>query len=85
MVDSVKAMVEVVYTVGLAIRAATEQSPLRGVPSGALYARLMAYGMTLDTYNQIIGLLTKKGLITNKGHLLQWVGPKNTNGAAQKN
>ena len=46
------------------------------IPSGHLYATLNGNRMSLDTYNMIIGILVASGKVTNKGHLLKWVGPK---------
>lgn len=60
-------LVQTTNVVGEAIKELGE------VPSGLLYARLMVY-MDINTYNTIIGLLEKAGKITNKGHLLTWVG-----------
>ena len=46
---------------------------LKSVPSGELYARLMAH-MSLESYNSVIGVLERTGLITVKSHLITWVG-----------
>jgi hypothetical protein len=46
---------------------------LGSVPSGHLYAALMSH-MTLDTYNTIIGVLTKQGKIKVQNHLITWIG-----------
>ena len=40
-----------------------------GIPSGHLYAILMGV-VDLNTYNILIGTLTKHGFIKNQGHLL---------------
>lgn len=42
------------------------------VPSGHLYNVLQAH-MSLDMYNQIIGLLEKEGKIEVKNHLIKWI------------
>lgn len=60
-------LVQTVNVVGEAIKELGE------VPSGHLYASVMGY-TDIHTYNTIIGLLVKAGKITNKGHLLKWVG-----------
>ncbi len=46
---------------------------LGSVPSGHLYAQLMPSGMTLSTYQAIIGKLRRAGLITESNNLLTWV------------
>ena len=45
------------------------------VPSGELYGRLMAAGLTLSEYNTIIDALKRAKLISVSGHLIKWVGP----------
>lgn len=60
---------------GDAIRSLTESSPLRGVPSGELYARVMGR-MDIRTYGALIGALKRAGLIEERSHLLTWVGPR---------
>lgn len=45
---------------------------LREVPSGELYARVMDV-LSLEQYQSIIGLLTRAGLVANRGHLLTWI------------
>jgi hypothetical protein len=42
------------------------------VPSGTLYAHVMGR-MNLETYERIIAVLIKGGLIRKQGHLLTWV------------
>ena len=44
------------------------------IPSGHLYAQLMAHGYTLPVYQRIIDVLEKAGLITVKSHLISWKG-----------
>ncbi len=44
------------------------------VPSGHLYARLMDL-MTLDRFQQILGILKSSGMVREQGHLLTWTGP----------
>jgi hypothetical protein len=46
---------------------------LGSVPSGHLYARLMDR-MSLETYNSIIDMLTKAGLIKVENFLITWIG-----------
>lgn len=42
------------------------------VPSGVLYANLMG-SLNLNQYEQIIGILTRAGVIENRNNLLVWV------------
>lgn len=65
-----KKALEIVRTVANVIR------ELREIPSGHLYARLMEV-LTLDEYNQIIGLLKRAGLVTETYYNLKWKGPEN--------
>lgn len=46
---------------------------LKEVPSGHLYARVMQF-MTLHSYNSIIDILKRAGLVTETNNLLRWVG-----------
>jgi len=48
---------------------------LEEVPSGHLYARVMAH-MTYDRYESVIGVLIAAKLVTRRNHLLTWVGPQ---------
>ena len=42
------------------------------VPSGHLYARVMGK-LSLDQYNQIIGMLKRQGLISETHYELKWI------------
>jgi hypothetical protein len=42
------------------------------VPNGVLYSQLMGV-MSLNQYNQIIGILERSGVIENRNNLLVWV------------
>lgn len=47
------------------------------IPSGHLYAALMSAGCTLSTYEQLIGVLERRGLIeVDPSHVIRWIGPK---------
>ncbi len=47
---------------------------LGSVPSGHLYAGLMGK-LSLDQYNQMIGILTRSGLVElTPSHVLNWKG-----------
>lgn len=43
------------------------------VPSGHLYARVMGH-MSLQTYELILTMLQRAGLIEVKNHLITWTG-----------
>ena len=59
-----------------AIRALADAIKALGeVPSGHLYARVMAH-MDIHTYDAIIGVLTRAGLVKSSNHLLTWEGPR---------
>ena len=44
------------------------------VPSGHLYAAVMG-STDLLTYERVVGLLVRSGLVALRGDLLIWVGP----------
>ena len=48
---------------------------LGSVPSGHFYVRLMDH-FTLEQYEKVIGILVRADLVSNKNHLLTWIGPK---------
>jgi hypothetical protein len=58
-----------------AIRDLSATSPLRGVPAGELYARVMGH-VSLETFESIVGVLVRAGLVSRTNHLLAWVGPR---------
>jgi hypothetical protein len=47
---------------------------VKSVPSGHLYAGLMGV-MSLSQFEQVVGILTRGGMISNSGHVLTWIGP----------
>lgn len=47
---------------------------LGSVPSGQLYARVMAH-MSIGTYLSIIDILKRAKLVSDTNHLLTWIGP----------
>ena len=65
--NDVKAALGILRAVADAIRELGE------VPSGHLYAHLMSK-LSLEQYEQVIGVLKQSGLITESNHLLTWVG-----------
>lgn len=68
--EQVRGAVDVVVTIAEAVRSLGE------VPSGELYAVAMSAGLSLETYNKVLGILERAKLVENKGHLLRWVGPE---------
>lgn len=56
---------ELVQIIGRAIMDAGQ------IPSGQLYAAIMGK-VSLETYQSVIGLLTRQGIIRNENHLLIW-------------
>lgn len=42
-----------------------------GGPSGSVYMALNSVGVSLDEYQQILGVLKSNGLITESGHWLK--------------
>lgn len=48
---------------------------LKEVPSGHLFAYATAY-MSFDAYERIIALLVASNLIERRGHVLRWIGAK---------
>ena len=68
-----QAKVEVIHAIAEAIRDATQA--VGGTPSGHLYAALMTTGMTLDFYQDCLGVLKRAGLFKeDPSHFLRWVG-----------
>ena len=66
---AVRATVETVCAVADAVRA------VGSVPSGVLYAQVMAH-VDLATYNRIVEVLKNAKLVSESGHVLKWEGPK---------
>jgi len=66
-----QAAIQAIRAIADAIRA------LGTVPSGHLYSNSVMAFMTLDQYNQVLGMLTRAQLIKVDGsHLITWTGPK---------
>lgn len=40
-----------------------------GVPAGPMYAAMMAHGVTLDQFNQLMGVLVRLGKLRQSGDL----------------
>lgn len=47
------------------------------IPSGTIYAQVMGT-LDLRTYNNIIAVLMRTGLVKERNYLLTWVGPEAT-------
>lgn len=62
-----KAALETVLAIAETIR------DLKEVPSGHLFARVMAY-MSLEEYKAVIALLVKHGVVKEENHLLTYIG-----------
>ena len=62
----IEAGIETVLAVAEAIKS------LGSVPSGHLYERVTGF-LSLDQYNQIIGILKKQGLIKEMNYELKWI------------
>lgn len=73
-IEQVHAVLTIVSAVGNAIR------ELREIPSGHLYARLMAYcSLRLDQYEAIIETLKRTKMVKEENNLLIWIGPVKEN------
>jgi hypothetical protein len=68
--EQIKAAFEIIALVGQMIR----ECPEGQIPAGELYARLMDK-VSLESFQSIIRTLVKTNLITDKNHLLTWIGP----------
>ena len=65
---------QIAAVAGIAAAIADTIRELGSVPSGHLYARLMGH-MSLETYEDIIGVLVRKGMVRQEpSHLLVWTG-----------
>ena len=62
---------KIVQALGAAIMEAGD----RGIPSGHLYAVVMG-AVNIEEYTAAIGLLKKADLVSEKGHLLRWIGTR---------
>lgn len=78
--QELQAGLEMVAAIGQGIRDLCEARRQRGedptVPSGEMYAHLMAAGMSLDSYNAVIRMLQNARLIEVNNHLIRWIGPE---------
>lgn len=64
----IQAAIKMTAAVGKAI------ADLGSVPSGVLYANVMNH-MDLETYQGVIELLKKGGLVKESNNVLTWIGP----------
>jgi len=63
----VQALIDVVQAITQVIR------EVKVIPSGHLYATLMANGCNLETYNKLVSILLESGRVVKRGDLLVWV------------
>jgi hypothetical protein len=69
--EQVRGAVDTVLVLAEAVRELGE------VPSGELYAVAMSAGLSLESYQKVLGILKRANLVEETpGHLLRWVGPK---------
>ncbi len=68
---------QIAVTLALAetIRDLSALSPLKGVPSGELYARVMGH-LDIHQYEAVIAALKQCRLIEERNHLLIWKGDR---------
>lgn len=66
----VRAVVDVIVAVAETVR------QVREIPSGHLYAQVMTAGISLATYERVVGVLKGAGLVEERNHVLRWVGPE---------
>lgn len=59
---------------GDTIRELSAVSPLKGVPSGELYAHVSNY-IDIHQYTAAINTLVICKLVEDKNHFLRWIGP----------
>ena len=52
---------------------AVRTAPSGTLPSGHLYALLMPSGISLETYQSMLGLLVRSGVVRLEGDLVRWV------------
>lgn len=67
---ALKALVEIIEVIKDLVR----DEP-RGVPSGSLFSALETFGLSFDSYSQIISGMVEQGVIIVKNHTL-FKGPK---------
>lgn len=62
-IDAVQALSRAIHDLG------------RPIPEGELYARVMAQ-IDLRTFDAVLGLIERAGLIRREAHLIRWTGPR---------
>ena len=70
--ESLRADVKAILDASFALRDAIKD--LGQVPAGHLYAMVCMHKMSAATFDGLIGLLVKAGLVGRKDHLLIWKG-----------
>lgn len=66
--EQIEAQVAVIRTIGELI------ADLGEVPSGHIYAAVQGM-MSLAQYQMVVDVLKRSGLVSEKAHLLTWIGP----------
>ncbi len=74
--DAIVARIELAKALLETIKMATQNSMLKGVPSGQLYAQVM-HVLDLDQYQQMIAMLKDAKVVTERNHLLSYVEVSN--------
>jgi hypothetical protein len=46
------------------------------IPSGHLYAAVMAAGVSLEDYKRLLTVLKNASLVSERGQMLRWLGPE---------
>jgi hypothetical protein len=72
MVEPTKAQKEYGIKLIMAVTEAIREA--KRIPSGHLYAMLMSK-MDINTYNKLITIIKRTGLVKEEYHELIWVGP----------
>lgn len=67
--------IEAVWRTMAALLATIKEAGAEGVPEGPLYAALMSQGVTFAVYTAMVARLVQRGLISQRGHILCYVGP----------
>jgi hypothetical protein len=73
----IKAKAHAVVSMVVALGETIKEAGSDGVPEGVLYAALMTRGVSLESFNRMVNLLIKAGVVKRSNHLLTWIGPVN--------
>lgn len=67
---ALKALIEIIEVIKDLVKSEPD-----GVPSGSLFSALETFGLSFDSYSQIISGMVEQGVIVVKNHLI-FKGPK---------